>query len=565
MKKVKEKWIVGPAWPYASGSPHLGNFLPILPADAFARFFRLTGNEVVLVSGSDEHGARVEFEADKQGITPQRLVNKNHQKLLDAINYLNIDFEGLGKYSRTTSKSHEEFVQDFYQKIYENGYIFTKKEELPYCPNCGRFLPDRFVEGTCPKCGYEEALGNQCEDCLNLLDPKDLVEPKCAVCGSEPIFRKTKHWYFDLPKLSDKLKKWIKKQDQWTEKARNLALNWIEEGLEPRAITRDIDFGIPAPFPGAKGKTIYVWAEAVLGYISATKQWAKERGKPELFKKFWKDPNTRLLFTHGKDNIPFHAIIFPALVLASREEYVLPYQIYSHEYLTLEGDPFSKSRGTGIWLEEASKLLDNPDYWRYYLFSIFPEKKDTDFRWDDFERKINQELIANFANFIHRVLTFLEENFDGKLPSFENLEKEDKEIVEKTKEIVEDERELIKNFKLKRGLKKAVELSILGNEYFQHKKPWEKEEDPEDCARTLYISTNICKTLATLIEPYLPYTAERIWNQLNLKGSVHKTNLEKAKELSIEPGHKITEPKLLFEKIKKKKLKEKLKNIRKEK
>lgn len=556
-----EKWIIGSAWPYAHAIPHLGNLLCLLAADAYARFYSLHGEKVVMVSGSDQHGARMEFEAAKKGISPKELVDWNHQKIVKYLQHFKIDFERLGNYTRTESEQHKEFIKDVYMDMYGRGYLFAKQETLPYCPNCEKFLPDRFIEGTCPHCDYGRAQGNQCDSCLKILDPKDLIEPSCAFCGSEPIFKESKNWYLDLPKLADQLKEYVNEQEQWPERVKNLTLSWIEEGLEPRAITRDVEFGIQAPFAEDEGKTIYVWAEAVLGYISATKEWANEE-EGRNFDVFWNDPDTKLLFTLGKDNIPFHTVIFPALVMASGRDYVLPFQIFANEYLNFEGKQFSKTEGRGIWLDEAVELFENPDYWRYYLFSIFPEQKDTGLRWNELEARINDELIANFANFIYRSLSFLYENFDGELPEGRSQEGGE-EIIKQTQQIVQKEQELIRDFKLREGLEKAIELARRGNKFLTNQEPWHTiDSKPEKCARTLYIALNLCKVLTVLIEPYLPLTAEKIWKQLNMDGSIHEVDWETATEFSLEAGHEIKEPELLFEKVEKEKLKSELKKIR---
>lgn len=563
-KTDEEKVIVGSAWPYAHAMPHLGNLLCLLAADAYSRFFHLTNKDVVMVSGSDQHGARMEFEARQKGISPKKLVEKNHQQIKEYLDYFEIGFQRLGKYSKTESEDHKKFVQDIYKQIYENNYLLTREEELPYCSDCEMFLPDRFVEGECPHCGYEEAQGNQCEECLKILDPQELIEPRCAFCSEQPVFKKTTHWYLDLPKLSDRLKRYVEKQDQWSKQVKNLTLGWIKEGLKPRPITRDVKFGISAPFPNAEGKTMYVWSENVLGYISATKEWAEEHEGD--FEEFWKDPNTKLLFTLGKDNIPFHTVIFPSIILASGEEYLLPDQIYANEYLTFNGKQFSKSKRRGIWLDEAKKLFDNPDYWRYYLFSIFPEQKDTDFSWKELETRINDEVIANFANFIYRALSFLNENFDGRIPEFNELSQSEEKIFKIAREKTRKCRKQIEAFKLRKGLKTAIGLAVRGNKYLTDQEPWNTiDSNPEKCARTVYTAVNLCKILAVLVEPYLPVTAEKIWKQLNLESSVHEVNWQETTRKRLSPGHSIKEPELLFDKVNRKDLKKKLKKIRKNK
>jgi len=556
--KDKQKWIVGPAWPYVHAVPHIGNFLCLLAADVFTRFFRLRGDDVIIVSGSDEHGARMEFEAQKLGTTPKEIVDKNHKVVVECLRKFNTCFDELGVYTRTTSENHKQFIQNFYKKVHTNGFLFEQEETLPFCPKCDKFLPDRFVEGKCPHCNYEDAKGNQCESCGRILNPIDLIDAKCAACGTKPEARKSKHFYFDLPKFEDELKEYINKQTDWSSRVKNFTMSWLDAGLKPKPITRDIKWGIPAPFPNSEGKTFYVWSEAVLGYISATKEVAEKRGDSELFDSFWRDPKTKLLFCHGKDNIPFHTILFPALISAAKENYVFPWQVYANEFINFDGKKFSKTRGIGVWADELFQLLENPDYWRYYLFSIFPETKDTDFRWHDLEASVNNELIGNFANFVHRTLTLIENYFDGVVPEGES-KPEDENLVKDADQIVDKVEELMLNLKLRDALKTTMELSIKGNEYLQKKQPW-KDENTKPC---IYYCVNVCRTLAILIEPFLPSTSERLWKLLNLEGSVHEQSLDSAKDSRIKAGHKINKPEILFEKIDSKELEEKLNVIRK--
>ncbi|HDJ89562.1 MAG TPA: methionine--tRNA ligase, partial [Thermoprotei archaeon] len=384
-----EKWLICSAWPYAHYVPHLGNMIgSILSADCAARFLRLKGYKVIYVSGSDEHGTPIEIAAIKMGIKPRELTDKLHEKLKNLFNQWNISFDN---YSRTESQIHKNFVRKFYLKLYENGYIFEDYMKLPFCQNCKIFLPDRFIRGTCPYCGFEDAKGDQCDKCGRLLTPILLLNPRCAICGSKPIFKETKHWFFNLPKLENKIKEYIEGNENLPDNAKNMSLKMISDGLRPRSLTRDNKWGIPAPFPGAENKTIYVWMEAVLGYISATIEFFEKIGDREGWKDYWFDKSVKSVYFIGKDNIPFHTIIFPALLIASGEGYILPWTVSSTEFLLFEGEKFSKSRRIGIWIDEALQLLP-VDYWRFFLFAMRPETKDANFKWDMFREIINTQL-----------------------------------------------------------------------------------------------------------------------------------------------------------------------------
>ena len=531
------KYIICSAWPYASGIPHLGNFIgSILSADVSARYFRARGHDTIYVTGSDEHGTPIEVAALKEGIKPKQLVDKNHKELVRIFKEFGVQFEN---YSRTSGKNHIEFAQEFYRKVEKNGYVFSKEVELLYCKKCERFLPDRFVEGTCPRCGFESARGDQCDGCSHVLNPTELVGPACVVCRGKPEIRETVQWFFDLPKFEKKLKEYIQKQD-WPENSKNLALGWLKEGLKPRTLTRDIKWGIQAPFD--KSKTIYVWMEAVLGYISATKEWAEENGKD--WKDYWFDEKARPVYFIGKDNIPFHAIAFAALQLANDERYVLPYGMASTEYLNFNGQQFSKSRGVGVWLDDALKLYP-PDYWRYVLVSIRPETKDSSFDWKEFQKRINTELNDVLGNFVYRTLSFTKRFFDGKVPAAK-LGKRDKEVLAKLDEIVKQVEEDLDNFKLQRGLRDAMQIAHLGNQYLNEREPWKLVKDDEDAAGTvLNVCTRLVKASAIALAPFLPFTAEEIWRQLNLKGSVH----ESWKEIGTGVSGKLGKVEPLFRKI----------------
>ncbi|MHA1535824.1 MAG: methionine--tRNA ligase, partial [Promethearchaeota archaeon] len=416
----KEKWVITSAWPYASYMPHLGNMIgSTLSADVFARFCRLKGDEVVFVSGTDSHGTPVAVAAKKLKVSAEELAKKNHSKIKKLYEKWNISYDN---YTVTYNPTHIDFTRNFYLEVQKNGYVFEKEIESFYCENDNLFLPDRFVEGTCPHCGDENARGDQCDKCQKLLTPLELKKSRCAICSNPPIIRKTKHWYLDLPKLQGRLGDLIKNNVIIPPNARQMCLNSIAEGIPERSITRDLEWGIPAPFKGADEKTIYVWFEAVLGYISAVKEWAETIAKDsKKFEYFWNDPNTKTVFFIGKDNIIFHLIIFPGLLLAynegksKNERFVLPFNVSSTEFLMFGTDKLSKSRGIGIKIDEALKLAPL-DYWRFNLLYNRPETRDTSFLWSEFENNI-KTLNDNIGNFIHRTLTFIDKQFDGKVPN----------------------------------------------------------------------------------------------------------------------------------------------------
>ena len=525
--------------------PHLGTLIgSVLSADVVARYYRLKGEEVLYVTGSDEHGTPIEVEAVRRNVPPKQLTDENHAKVAELFDKWAIQFDN---YTRTESPTHKEFVRKHLMQIYENGYIFTRETEMTYCENCQRFLPDRFVEGKCPYCGHEGARGDQCDACGRLLEPTKLIEPYCVICGNKPTIKKTKHWYFDLPKFSDKLLRYIEENKQLPDNARNFSLNLIREGLKPRALTRDTSWGIPAPFPGAEGKTIYVWVEAVLGYVSATIEYFRKHGDEEGWKSYWFDKNAKTLYFIGKDNIPFHTIILPALLLATHKGYNLPWNVSTTEFLQFREEAFSKSRRIGIWIDEALELFP-ADYWRYYLLATRPETKDTNFTWRNFIEKVNADLNDSFGNFVHRALTFVNRNFEDTVPK-PALENSDEEILEKTREKIRQIDNLMEKCKIQAAVNTVMDISRLGNRFLNEREPWNQiKTDVQKAANTTYAAVQMVKALAVVTAPFMPYTAEKIWKLLNLPGSVHKQKWEEA-EKPLPPGHKINEAKPLFSKI----------------
>jgi len=540
------KWIVCSAWPYVNTLPHLGTFIHLLSADVFSRYLTLKGEEVISVTGSDEHGTPIEVEAIKKGVPPKQLTDQYHATICDLLDKYQIR---LTNYTRTENPVHTRFVQEFYRKIYDNGFIFSETVNLPFCPKCARFLPDRFIEGICPHCGQDNARGDQCDSCGRVLDPLELKSPRCVFCGTAPTIKPSKHWFFDLPKFEDALSKYIDSNSQLPENARNFSKRWLTEGLHPRALTRDNRWGIPAPFPGAEGKTIYVWLEAVLGYVSAAVEWAEESGRPEDWKRFWFDKETKNVHFIGKDNIPFHTIIFPALLMATKDPYVLPWQVSSTEFILFDNKKFSKSHRIGVWMDEALQVAPS-DYWRYMLIALRPETKDANFTWREFQARVNADLNDVLGNFIHRTLTFIKSNYSGSLPGPGELDERDKVILSKIKEAPERAGANFDECKLREALQVAVDLARDGNLYLSETEPWHAmKQDPARARTTMFICAQLVRSLAILLAPFTPGAADSIWSQLGLGGSVTSARWEDAGETFLHEGHAIGVPAPLFKKI----------------
>ncbi len=553
--------LVTSAWPYINVTPHLGNLVgSVLSADITARYYRLKGDDVLMVSGSDEHGTPIEVEAIRQGITPKELTDRNHERVAELFRRWDASFDN---YTRTESPVHKEFVQKTLMEIYTNGYIFSQDTQMLYCEHDHRFLPDRFVEGKCPYCGCERARGDQCDRCGRLLETTALIEPYCVICKNPPTVKTTKHWYIDLSRLSDKLTEYVENNQQLPANAKNYSLNWIKEGLKPRAVTRDVEWGIPAPFPGAEGKTIYVWVDAVLGYVSATIEYCQRVGAPEKWREFWFNKEARTLYFVGKDNIPFHTIILPALLLASGQDYNLPWNVSATEFLQFKGEKASKSQRIGIWIDEALEMFP-VDYWRFFLMATRPESKDTNFSWDFFVEKINADLNDTFGNFIHRTLTFVNSKFGGEIPRPTALSTEDEMILETVAEKVETMAEEIEESKLQSAVNTLISLSRTGNQYLNENEPWNlMKTEPAKAATILYVCTRIVKALAVMSAPFIPSTSQRLWQMLNLEGNVNTSRWREA-VTPLELGHVINKSKPLFSKIEadEKKLEDMLMQVR---
>lgn len=545
------RYVIGSAWPYVQTVPHLGNLIgSVLSADVYARYLRLKGHDVVFVSGSDMHGTPVEVEAMQLGVDPAEYAYRMHQIVAELFRRWDISFD---LYTHTHSDTHIKFVQDFFLKIYQNGYIFTREDEIPYCPRDRIFLPDRFVIGKCPYCGYERARGDQCENCGKLLDPKQLIGPRCALCGSTPEWRITRHWYLDLRRLEDAVRKYVEENKYLPQNAKEMSLGILKEGLKPRAITRDNRWGIPAPFPEAAGKTIYVWFEAVLGYISAVVELFK--GGDE-WKKFWLDPETKVVFFVGKDNIPFHVIILPALLLANGGGYTMPTTTASTEYLMYEGDKFSKSRRWGIWIDEALTLLP-VDYWRFVLVWIRPENRDTSFTWQTALEVINKVMNDDIGNYVNRVLTLIK-RAGGKVPPPGSPRDADEEFHKKTVEIFQKVEKHYEAIELKDALHTAVDIAREGNRYLNSRAPWDLMKGAIDEAHAvLYRAYWSLKMLAVALAPVVPRSAEEMWKMMGMQKPLRWDEAYRPPET----GTSIGDVKPLFRKISDAELKDLFKRL----
>ncbi|AEC52430.1 methionyl-tRNA synthetase [Pyrococcus sp. NA2] len=544
------RYMVTSALPYANGPIHAGHLAgAYLPADIFVRYLRLKGEDVVFICGTDEHGTPISFRALKEGKSPREIVDEFHEHIKITFQRAKISFDFFG---RTELPIHYKLSQEFFLKALENGHLVKKVTKQAYCEHDKMFLPDRFVIGTCPYCGAEDQKGDQCEVCGRPLTPEILINPRCAICGRPISFRDSAHYYIKMQDFAERLKRWIENQ-HWKPNVKNMVLSWIEEGLEERAITRDLNWGIPVPLEEMKDKVLYVWFEAPIGYISITIEYFRRIGKPNEWKKYWLnlDGQTRVIHFIGKDNIPFHAIFWPAFLMAYGKykdneveaEWNLPYDIPANEYLTLEGRKFSTSRNWAIWVHEFLEVWP-ADYLRYYLTTIMPETRDSDFSFADFKVRINEELVNNLGNFVHRAMTFVNRYFDGVVPERGELDELDKEALNEIKKTFEEVGELIMNYRFKDALKKVMNLASFGNKYFDHKQPWKTaKEDREKTATTVNISLQIVKALGILLEPFLPDASEKIWHLLNLE------EVKRWEFKEIEPGHRVRKAEILFKKV----------------
>lgn len=539
------RYLITAALPYANGPVHIGHLAGCyLPADIYVRYLRLKGEDVNFICGSDEHGVPITIKAKNEGITPQQVVDKYHEMMKNSFKEFGISFD---IYSRTSNKIHHETASGFFKTLYDKKVFEEIVSEQFYDEEAKQFLADRYIVGTCPRCGNENAYGDQCENCGSSLNPTDLINPKSKLSGSNPVMKATKNWYLPLDKYQGEIKSWIQShQDDWKVNVFGQCMSWLNEGLKARAMTRDLDWGVKVPLPDTEGKVLYVWFDAPIGYISATKELL-----PNEWEKFWKTQpdekdNPKLIHFIGKDNIVFHCIIFPAM-LTAHGGYVLPTNVPANEFLNLEGDKISTSRNWAVWLHEyLIDFKEKQDVLRYVLTATAPETKDNDFTWKDFQSRNNSELVAVFGNFINRTLVLTQKFFGNKVPTYSELTQQDKDCIEAIKSAKKNISESIENFRFREALGELMNLARVGNKYLADTEPWKLiKTDEKRVGTILYISLEITAYLAVLSEPFIPAASANIFNMLNLS----KKNWNEFKGQILKPGHDLGEVKLLFEKI----------------
>ena len=541
MEKKFKRTLVTTALPYANGPVHIGHLAGVyVPADIYTRYLRLKGEEVIMIGGSDEHGVPITIKARKEGVSPQDIVDRYHKLIKESFEEFGISFD---IYSRTTSEIHSKTASDFFRKLYDKGEFIEKVTEQYYDEEAQQFLADRYITGTCPHCHNERAYGDQCEACGSSLSSTDLINPKSAISGSKPVLRKTKHWYLPLDKWEPFLRQWIlEEHKEWRPNVYGQCKSWIDLGLQPRAVSRDLDWGVPVPVEGAEGKVLYVWFDAPIGYISNTKELL-----PDSWEKYWKDPETKLVHFIGKDNIVFHCIIFPAM-LKAEGSYILPDNVPANEFLNLEGDKISTSRNWAVWLHEY--LNDFPgkqDVLRYVLTANAPETKDNDFTWKDFQARNNSELVAILGNFINRAVVLTHKFFDGKVPARNGLTDYDTATLAEISKIKADIENNLNNYRFRDAQKEAMNLARLGNKYLAETEPWKlAKTDMERVATIMNVALQIAANIAVAFEPFLPFSAAKIRRILQMENCqwdmLGNDNL-------LEAGKELAEPELIFEKI----------------
>jgi len=535
----KEKWLVTCALPYVNGPIHIGHVKSTyIPADIFVRFLKLNKENVLFVCGSDTHGTPITIEAEKEGLTPKQLVSKYHNLAIKSFKDLGIDFD---HYSSTDNKTNHDLTKHFFKRHLENGFVTKEIVNEYYCEKCKRFLPDRYVKGTCPHCNAKDQYSDYCESCSRTIEKWKIIDPYCAVCGSKPIARDSEHYFFKLSEFSDQLKDFLKGATI-AEEVKNYVLQWLKEGLKDWDIVRDLDWGVKVP--GLENKTYYVWFDAPIFYVSATIEWAKKNKKK--WEEYWKSPKTKIVHFIGKDIIYHHCLFWPAMLIGTREKFSLPSIIPVRGYATLEGKKISKSRKWWILIDDFVKVFPG-DYLRFYLTLTTPSKPtDGDFKWKEFQKKINSELVGNIGNFIYRTLSFIHTKFGGKVPEAGEFDDADEEFEKRIKEAAKSIGNELENIELEKALRKILEFSGFCNQYFQKKEPWRDLERAKAC---LYLSINAVRSLAIALEPFLPSSAEKLWNQLNLKDSVHEQKWDSLSKIEIKPRHKINRPEILFKKV----------------
>ncbi len=542
-----KRYTITAALPYTNGPIHIGHLAGVyVPADIYARFLRQQGKDVAFICGSDEHGVAISMKAKKEGITPQEVIDKYNGIIKESFADFGISFDN---YSRTSAKIHHDTASDFFRKLYDNGKFIEEVTEQLYDEKAQQFLADRFVTGTCPKCGNEEAYGDQCEKCGTSLNATDLINPKSTITGTNPILKSTKHWFLPLDQYDAFLREWILEghKNDWKPNVFGQVKSWLDDGLKPRAVTRDLDWGIPVPVEGAEGKVLYVWFDAPIGYISSTKEWAERVGKD--WEPYWKDQDTKLVHFIGKDNIVFHCVIFPAM-LKAEGSYILPDNVPANEFLNLEGNKLSTSKNWAVWLHEY--LIDFPekqDVLRYALTSNAPETKDNDFTWKDFQARNNNELVAIFGNFINRVVVLTNKYYDGIIPQPNELTEADEAALTELKAYPAVISSSIERYRFREALGELMNVARLGNKYLADEEPWKiVKENPERVKTQMYVALQIAAALSVLAEPFLPFTAQKLKSILKIDNPFGWNDIAQNSDL-VPAGHQIGQAELLFAKI----------------
>ena len=543
---MSKRYTITAALPYTNGPIHIGHLAGVyVPADIYARYLRLTGNDVVYICGSDEHGVAIPMRAKKEGVSPQDIIDKYHGIIKKSFQDFGISFDN---YSRTSAKIHHETASEFFVDLHKKGEFIEEVTEQLYDAEADQFLADRFVVGTCPKCGYEESYGDQCENCGTSHNATDLINPKSAITGNVPTVKQTKHWFLPLDKHEDFLREWILKghKNDWKPNVYGQVKSWVEDGLRPRAVTRDLDWGIPVPVEGGEGKVLYVWFDAPIGYISATKEWAEREGKN--WEDYWKNKDTKLVHFIGKDNIVFHCIIFPSM-LKAHGDYILPDNVPANEFLNLESNKLSTSKNWAVWLHEYLEEFPNQqDVLRYALTANAPESKDNDFTWKDFQARNNNELVAIFGNFINRVAVLTHKYFDGIVPEPNELSEVDEDTLAAIKDFPSSIGKSIERYRFREGSQELMNLARLGNKYLADEEPWKKIKTDEERVKTImYVALQIASALAVVSEPFLPFTSNKLKSILQL-GQLSWDDVSE-KNILITSNHQIGKSELLFSKI----------------
>ncbi|MFC1979056.1 methionine--tRNA ligase [Chloroflexota bacterium] len=539
---MTQRIFIGVAWPYANGPLHLGHIAGAgIAPDIFARYHRLKGNEVLMVSGSDQHGTPITIRAEQEGKTPKAVAEHYHKSFVDSLVKMGISFD---LFTSTETNNHQNVAHDIFLKLLDKGYIYKDNQSLPYCENCKRFLPDRYVEGTCPNCGFENSRGDQCDECGKPLNASELKNLRCNICGNTPHFVESEHYLLRLSAFNDKLLDWVKQKTHFRKNAQNFTLRLLKEGLHDRAITRDIEWGIPVPVPDFENKRLYVWFEAVIGYLSASKEWAKSMGDDDKWRDFWTGGCKSYYFV-GKDNIPFHTIIWPAMLMGYGD-LNLPYDVPANEYLTLEGRQFSTSRNWAVWLPYYLEKYP-PDPLRYLLSINMPETNDADFSWREYVRRNNDELVATYGNLVHRVLTFTYRNYDGCVPEHGEYDQLSKALLAESSKTLGTVDHMLSHCQFRAAVREIMSLAQKANQYLDESAPWKKiKEDIAITANILNVVIEVICCLKTVLHPFIPFSSQKLHNLLGFEGKLEDHGWAINRPAA---GQKLLKPEPLFAKL----------------